>query len=182
MTLKQMIAEKGNDAIFDADKNKELHRTALWRTWSTSGGMNYFNFIMINPSTANGEIDDRTIKSCIKIAKNNGGDGIIVTNLFTVVETEVKKLFNHKPTNLRYSDDIMREAIELSQRIVCAWGKYDKAGKKNSELMELRSNKVITLVRNMGKIPERLVKNKGDNSPRHPLHVKRDKKFEPFNV
>ncbi len=47
------------------------YRYFLSRVWNKEWN-NFLNFIMLNPSIADSEIDDPTIKSCITIAKNLG--------------------------------------------------------------------------------------------------------------
>jgi hypothetical protein len=169
-TLKQMIKEKGDGAKFEVDENCESHRIALWRIWSASQeDVKYLNFIMINPSKANQEKNDSTVWKCIQIAKDNSCDGVIVTNLFTLVETKVRRLFDHKRTNLEECDSIIREAAELSQYIVCAWGKYGKVGKENSWRVRKRGKEVIAILKDMRRTPKCLGENPTDNSPKHPL-------------
>ena len=39
-------------------------------------------FVMLNPSTADAEVDDPTIRRCRRFASDNGYTGIIVVNLY----------------------------------------------------------------------------------------------------
>src|SRR5689334_322706 len=48
--------------------------------------------IMLNPSTADAEIDDPTIRSCIRLAKENGYGSFEVVNIFSFRATDPKDL------------------------------------------------------------------------------------------
>ena len=73
-----------------------LYRYSLTRKWEAWKGT--VNFIMLNPSTADAQEDDPTIRRCIGFAKAWGYGGIVVTNLFAYRATnpkELKKSFQH---------------------------------------------------------------------------------------
>jgi hypothetical protein len=98
------------------------YRYLLWRVWGTGG--KFVTFIMLNPSVADAVVDDNTIKSCIRMAKSWGFDGLIVANLFAF-RTKSPKILKQQslppigPLNTMH----ILEAAELSQgNVVCAWG------------------------------------------------------------
>ena len=57
-----------------------LYRYSLERTWDMDRVQ--VNFIMLNPSTADAENDDPTIRKIMRFAESWGHGGIVVTNLF----------------------------------------------------------------------------------------------------
>jgi hypothetical protein len=57
-----------------------LYRHSLWRTWDQN--RDRLGFIMLNPSTADAEADDQTIRVCMGRARRMGFGGIRVANLF----------------------------------------------------------------------------------------------------
>ena len=63
-----------------------LYRYDLWRTWATGP---HVTFVMCNPSTADAEIDDPTIRRCIGFAQEWGFAGLVVVNLYAYRATEV---------------------------------------------------------------------------------------------
>lgn len=83
-------------------------------------------FLMLNPSTADAEKDDPTIRRCIGFAKREGRDGIIVINIFAYRTSDPKKLreaFENGidvigPDNKKH---VMKTAMEYGE-VVCAWG------------------------------------------------------------
>lgn len=94
-----------------------LYRYELIRRWGTGP---LLEWIMLNPSTADGTHDDATIRRCIAFAKAWGYAGIVVHNLYAYRAT--------KPDVLaQVADPIGPENADyLSNRIgamtVVAWG------------------------------------------------------------
>ena len=56
-----------------------LYRYHLERRWSDAP---FLTFVMLNPSTADAEIDDPTIRRCVGFSKREGAGGIAVVNLY----------------------------------------------------------------------------------------------------
>jgi hypothetical protein len=57
-----------------------LYRYHLYRTWDAE--LPHMVWLMLNPSTADAEKDDLTIKKCMGFARREGMGGIEVLNLF----------------------------------------------------------------------------------------------------
>lgn len=134
------------------------YRYWLERRWEEH--KDYLNFIMLNPSTADAEVDDPTIRKCIGFAKKWGYGGIHVTNLFAFRATDPSELERCEcpigPNNGSY----LEAGILSAPVTICAWGANKMAAKlapkiagllKNGRAMALRRNK--------------------DGSPAHPLYV-----------
>lgn len=66
------------------------YRYRLWRLWDDLAPV--MVWVMLNPSTADADVDDPTIRKCIGFAKRQRHGGIIVVNLFAWRAT--------KPTDL----------------------------------------------------------------------------------
>lgn len=66
------------------------YRWSLSRVWDAH--LPRATYIMLNPSTANAESDDQTIRKCIGLAKRNGCGSIYVVNLFAFRATDPKAL------------------------------------------------------------------------------------------
>ena len=70
--------------------NDGQYRYKLWRQWDASkGGV---VFCMLNPSTADGQKDDPTIRKCVGFASRLGAGAISVVNLFAYRATDPKNL------------------------------------------------------------------------------------------
>jgi hypothetical protein len=82
---------------------------------------------MCNPSTADDQFDDPTIRRCVGFAKRWGYSGLSVTNLFAFRATYPKDLHafaaRDLPSAIGIENDqhLMIEA-RAADTIVCAWG------------------------------------------------------------
>ena len=65
------------------------YRYRLWRIWN--GSQSRLVFVMLNPSTADGEQDDPTIRKCVGFAERLGYGGIEVVNLFAWRATDPRR-------------------------------------------------------------------------------------------
>ena len=66
-------------AVLSAEE-EALYRYLLWRVWDSS--LPVLLVIMLNPSTADHDKNDRTIETLIARARMTGHGGILVLNLF----------------------------------------------------------------------------------------------------
>lgn len=104
-------------ASFD---RRRVYRYELHRRWSD--GCRCVNFIMLNPSTADENTDDPTIRKCIKFAKKWGYDALCVTNLFAYRATDPRQLYKvNDPVGLGNDRHVLSIAAAASL-VVCAWG------------------------------------------------------------
>lgn len=84
-------------------------------------------FIMLNPSTADAEVDDPTIRRCIGFAKAWELDGLRVLNLFALRATNPKELYEATdpvgPHNRDAFEDLRMNSTQFD-KVVCAWGTH----------------------------------------------------------
>jgi len=150
----------------------ERYRYGLWRDWPDLLNMEKRRvcWVMLNPSTADAEEDDPTIRRCIGFAKSWGYTGIIVVNLFAFRATRPADLLHLTqaegigPEN----DATIREAVtsSLTGLVVCAWG-------TNAPLD--REREVLRIIRSEGVVPH-AVHLTASGTPGHPLYVSRANK------
>ena len=142
------------------------YRFMLMRQWGDNDD-NFVNFIMLNPSMADDKHDDPTIKSCIRLAKNWGFDGLYVTNLFAFISSDPDELnIFDKPVGDNNNEYIKRYA-EISKKIVLAWGNHGNLTGRDKE--------VVKLARDIGDLY--CLKMTKLNHPMHPLYAKADTKL-----
>jgi hypothetical protein len=101
-----------------------MYRYHLYR--KLGEGRRAATFIMLNPSTADHEVDDPTIRKVMGFVRRFGGDKLHVANLFAFRAT--------RPADLRQAADPvgpenrewLRRAVELAcdGPVVCAWGTH----------------------------------------------------------
>ena len=110
-----MTISKG--ATFSGDR---LYRYKLWRIWDESKRPALF--IGLNPSTADENIDDPTIRRCIDFAMQWGEGGLIMANLFAYRSTDPKELKGIADPVGRDNDEYLVDAHRKAGITVLAWG------------------------------------------------------------
>ena len=98
------------------------YRYALSREWDATAP--FAAFVMLNPSTADGAVDDATIRKCIGFAKRWGMGGIKVGNLFAFRATKPANMLAAEepegPDNRAHLEAMAREAHD--KVVIAAWG------------------------------------------------------------
>lgn len=119
-------------------------------------------FVMYNPSTADADIDDPTIRRCISFTKKFGFNAMEVINLYAYRSTDPKKLSEVEdpfgPKNLNH----IHSSAQKANIVICAWGNnkiINDADKKMIETLKLHHNYLYCLKKNK------------DGSPAHPLYL-----------
>ncbi|MEE4296203.1 MAG: DUF1643 domain-containing protein [Wenzhouxiangella sp.] len=98
------------------------YRYTLWRRWSDEGPQ--VMIIGLNPSTADAKHDDPTIRRCTRFARDWGGGGLVVVNLFAYRATYPSDLkAEPEPIGPR-NDAWIRRMADQSQIVVAAWGNH----------------------------------------------------------
>lgn len=135
-------------------------------------------FVMLNPSTADGEQDDPTIRRCVGFAKRLGFDRLDVVNLFAFRATKPADLLalNHdaEPWGVDNKRQIER-ALDRAGMVVCAWGAHGgHLGQDETVLgwLEEHNHRAAPIVA-LGLTRE--------GFPRHPLYLPADAKPVPYS-
>ncbi len=101
-----------------------LYRYALSRVWEPAKGA--VLFVMLNPSTADHEADDPTIRKCIGFARRWGFGALHVVNLFAYRATDPGNLRRAQKLGIDIVGDLNKDAIGdavvASNQVVLAWG------------------------------------------------------------
>jgi hypothetical protein len=149
-----------------AISNCGKYRYLLTREWQPPLLMASYQcsmlFIMLNPSTADAEVDDPTIRRCMGFARREGCYGIRVVNLFAFRATNPAELLTAEdPVGALNNSYIEFHAFcgGSSSPIVVAWGKHPAALPRLKHLPMLRGRELLCLGTNK------------DGSPKHPLYV-----------
>lgn len=81
-------------------------------------------FIMLNPSTADANVDDPTIKRCIKFAQRWGCGGIQVVNLFALRTPSPDVMKASAAPEGIFNPQSILNAAQTSAWVICAWGNH----------------------------------------------------------
>lgn len=140
------------------------YRYTLLRRWGDKPKS--VTWIMLNPSTADSEIDDPTIRRCMKFTERLGHTSMVVVNLFALRATDPRKLLVAEDPCGPGNGEWVRKTCQQGQITVAAWGSVKK---------QIRpiADKVVKVVREGGFKLMCLGTTK-DGSPRHPLYVRGD--------
>lgn len=139
-----------------------MYRYWLERSWAETG-KGFVNFVMLNPSTADAEKDDPTIRKCIGFAQRWGFDGMHVVNLFALRSTNPKSLYSHMDPVGPENDLFINAGALSAEKTIIAWGRHGTLHGRADAVLKL-------LQKNAGNRVHALAMN-NDGSPRHPLYV-----------
>lgn len=146
------------------------YRYLLRRTWAHSKPRALV--IMLNPSTADAEVDDATIRSLVRLLRGHGYGSFEVVNIFGLRATDPAALASSSDPQGPLNARIVVAAIERCDIVICAWGAHPIAAAKSSFLMgHIRSRRPAAYC---------FGKTKG-GSPKHPLYLKSDTQLEVFS-
>ena len=94
-------------------------------------------FVMLNPSTADAEVDDATIRSCIRLCKSWGYGSFEVVNLFGFRATDPKDLAKAEEPIGPENDGIAKNAINRCDVAICAWGAHKMAVPRARDMFDM---------------------------------------------
>ena len=144
------------------------YRYELSRQWVDPGDSKadaYAVFIMLNPSTADHQQDDPTIRRCIDFAKRWGMGGLMVVNLFAWRATNPDELYGRVQEHIGPDNDRhIIAACSMAQVVVAAWGAHPLAVQRGAAVRKMVGDlHYLRLTR--------------DGHPAHPLYL--PKSLEP---
>lgn len=138
------------------------YRYRLWRQWDECAAV--MVFCMMNPSTADAENDDNTIRRCIGFARRERHGGILVVNVFAYRATDSSDLLLvEDPVGPENQAHLEHARSPLLSTLVAAWG--NRIGGKSLRPYYIRAGLAMA-----GLKAKCLGVNK-DGSPKHPLYV-----------
>jgi hypothetical protein len=149
------------------------YRYALLRRWGDDTDP-VITFVMLNPSTADAERDDPTIRRCIRFARANGYGCLHVVNLFGLRATDPRALLDADdpvgPDNTIY---LARHIAARSVPLVAAWGGH------TGDLQRFVRSRVAQVMDRLGGHTRNwlCLGTTTDGDPRHPLFVRGTQPF-----
>src|SRR5579872_2933160 len=118
-------------AVFSDDK---IYRYVLTRTWGS--GDKSCIFIMCNPSTADENILDPTVRKCLEWSINWKYDRLIILNLFALRSTNPANLYISPHPVGPENDYHIIETIENNKSglFIAAWGAHSELLNRGDEV------------------------------------------------
>lgn len=159
------------ETIFSPDR---VYRYTLWRELFSENGGNpklFVQFICLNPSTADENLNDPTVRRCIGFAKLWNYGAFCMTNLFAFRATNPKVMKEQNdPVGVKNIDHILQCGAEASL-VIAAWGIHGEFRNQDSVVKNAFAKAGLKL-HHLG-----LSKY---NHPKHPLYLRADVKPKPF--
>lgn len=145
-------------------------RYVLRRVWNPHKFM--LGFILLNPSTADEERDDPTIRRCMNYAKDLGYGGIVLGNLFAFRATDpMDMVAASDPIGPENDAALSRICAETGNEVICGWGSWGHHMARGADVRMRLSDAGIRL---------RALKLTASGEPGHPLYLKAD--LQPFEI
>ncbi|RKH99004.1 DUF1643 domain-containing protein [Corallococcus sp. AB030] len=137
-----------------------LYRYRLWRRWSAMDDRRVL-FVMLNPSVADGQQGDPTLRRCVAFAQAWGYGALTLCNLFAFRATDPADLMPAKDAVGPLNDAALESAAREASLIVGAWGAH--------RLVPQRAPAVLALLCRYH--PVHALALTGAGEPRHPLYL-----------
>lgn len=132
------------------------YRYDLSRSWAEGARV---AFVGLNPSTADAEVDDPTIRRCVGFARAWGFGALRMVNLFAWRATDPRELaLADDPVGVG-NDAILRELRETCTLVVAAWGAHRMALERAATVVSLLGDFTVLGLTAAG-------------HPRHPLYMR----------
>lgn len=145
-----------------------LYRYHLWRQWEAGPSM---TFIMLNPSTADADVDDPTIRRCMGFARREGFGGIEVINLYALRATRPVHLLDHPHPEGPRNREVWDLVLQHDGPVVAAWGSSAPDGCPTSEALNDHPSEMLDWLC-LGRTSK--------GNPRHPLYQRKDEPLTSF--
>lgn len=147
------------------------YRYDLVRRWSDA--LPTLAFVGLNPSTADEEEDDATVRRCVAFARREGAGGLVMLNAYALRSTD--------PAGLRRAADPVGPENDATLRrhfgggdvvrVVAAWGAN----------VALERERVIERIAAAARRPLHCLGRTKFGFPRHPLYVPAATPLEPWS-
>ena len=144
------------------------YRYRLNRTWNDRLGI--LPFIMLNPSTADAETDDPTIRRCVSFAQREGYGSIVVVNLYGLRATSPAVLWQHPDPIGPGNDAYLKKISRVYGEAVCAWGNHAPP------------RRVAHVASLLAGVKLRCFGLTRSHQPRHPLYLRTGQPLVPMNL
>lgn len=146
----------------------QSYRYSLMRDWSEGSSRIIYTLIGLNPSTADAEVDDNTIRREIDFVKIHGGNCLLKVNLYALRSTDPDAL---KDKNLSGYQLIgadnwthVEQALKAAEKVILCWGSHDAALDVAQHLLEEYFDEYGHKFYHLGDLTK-------IGAPRHPLYL-----------
>jgi hypothetical protein len=142
------------------------YRYVLERRWGAGPAVLW---VLANPSSADAERDDPTVRRCVSFARRDGAGGLVLVNLRAWRDADPRRLADvPDPVGPGNDAAVLTALAATTGPVVVAWGVQRDAGR------------VRTVVDLLGDRPTLCLGTTRDGHPRHPLYVPGSTRLRPW--
>ncbi|MDA0673323.1 MAG: DUF1643 domain-containing protein [Cyanobacteria bacterium] len=145
------------------------YRYCLTRCWRSD--LPGLSIIMLNPSRADHQRDDPTLRRCIRLAQGWGYGGLTVVNLFAYCTAHPRELRQVRDPIGPHNDGYLRQVATLGEPLLLAWGDQGRWRDRDQAVLALlapgRDLRYCLGINRTG-------------TPRHPLYVAAATPLQPW--
>lgn len=146
--------------------NGGMYRYYLSRIWDKN--LRKVAFVCLNPSTADANNDDPTIRRCRRFAKDWGYGGFYMVNLFAFRATDPKRI-REVPSPVGHENDKwIAFVVAICDKLIFAWGINGSFMNREKSIMNKYKDYAYYLELSKG------------GHPKHPLYLKADIKPQKY--
>ena len=149
-----------NDCVFSADRR---YRYVLKHTWEPLFSPKLCTWIGLNPSIADEQQLDPTLRRIRAFSAAWGYNGFIMTNLFGLVSTDPVGLYAVEDPIGPENDRYILEAAQETGKVIAAWGALGGFENRCHAVLELLAGRDVMCL-----------KETKEGYPIHPLYVAAD--------
>lgn len=145
-------------------------RYRLWRTWDETRP--HLLWVLLNPSIANDQLDDPTLKRCKAFSKEWGYGALEIVNLFAFRATHPQDLYTTPDPIGAMNDFHIADAATRATRTIVAWG--------TSGIYQQRDQAVLALLHHHASQSLYCLGTTRNGCPRHPLYIPHSAVLVPY--
>lgn len=150
------------------------NRFWLLRDWSHGSPTRTLTYVMLNPSKADAEVDDPTVRKCIGFAQRLGYRRMYVVNLFSWRATDPQEL-RFRVGRVLSNVAAIRARLEGTDAVLFAWGASILQAPQDARARALR---LLAEVSDELDVEPWCLGVSKDGHPRHPLMLPYTTKLE----
>jgi hypothetical protein len=157
-------------AVFSENR---VYRYNLTRKWDEDNIRGSVNFIMLNPSTADEQTLDPTLRRCARYAMDWGYGGMSITNLFAYRATDPRAMKAASDPVGPENDDFIVRVAQGAGLVVVGWGSHGDWMRRDLAVKKLLRDAHVNAY---------ALKVTGTGQPGHPLYLRRDAELVRFDL
>lgn len=158
------------DAVFSLEEPTPIYRYSARYTVGLGADPRMAAFVMLNPSTADQDQLDPTLRRCRGFALREGCDRMTIVNLYAWRATDPADMWRAADPIGPGNDEVIAEVCRAADLVICGWGGGQAKNAAQRERFTARAARVRSMLREAGVELHHLGLTNG-GQPTHPLYL-----------